>query len=179
MSIRARRQRVESLTSADSRGVGVRVVVHGRLGYAYGADPAPAEVVELVRRAHQAAAFSEPDPANVLPAIGAPEPLPGLFREAELELGTERKVQAALDLERAAVSAHPEVRKVESVSFGDAVSRVAIASSQGGPIEYSRTDCWAAVSALAERDRETQTGFSFRLEREFADLPAEEAATEA
>ncbi|MFN2590186.1 MAG: TldD/PmbA family protein [Actinomycetota bacterium] len=179
LSVRARRGEVEALTSAESRGVGVRVVVDRRLGYAYAADPDETEVAELVGRAHEAAAFAQPDEGNVLPPIDPPEPLPGLFHEAQVELATDAKVRIALDVERAAVAARPEVTKVESVSYGDAVSRVAIASTRGGPVEYSRTDCWAAVHALAERDGETQTGFSFRLERALGDLEWEEAATEA
>jgi PmbA protein len=179
LSARARGGEIEALTSADSRGLGVRVVVEGRLGYAYAADPDPDEARDLVRRAHEAATFAQFDQGNALPDIERAEPLGGLFREAQLALSTDEKVRVALDLERAALEANREVRKVESVSYGDAVSRVAIASTRGGPVEYSRTDCWAAVSALAERDGETQTGFSFRLERELADLRWEEAASEA
>ena len=179
LSVRVRRGEVEALTSAESRGVGVRVVLEGRLGYAYGADPDEREVAELVDRAREAAAFAEPDEGNVLPSIEEPDPFPHLFRERQLEVPVDRKVQTAIDLERAAISADPNVRKVESVSYGDAISRVAIASTRGGPVEYSRTDCWAAVHALAERDGETQTGFSFRLERELDELPWQEAAAEA
>jgi PmbA protein len=179
LSVRVRRGEVEALTSAESRGVGVRVVIDGRLGYAYAADPDEGEVAGLVDRARESAIFTEPDQGNVLPAIREPEPLPALFRERQLEVPVEQKVQLAVDLERVAVAADPSVKKVESVSYGDAVSRVAIASTRGGPVEYSRTDCWAAVHALAERDGETQTGFSYRLERELDDLPWQEAAAEA
>jgi PmbA protein len=179
LSVRVRRGEVEALTSAESRGVGVRVVVEGRLGYAYGADPGESEVAKLVARAREAASFTEPDQGNVLPPVIEPEPLPHLFRERQLEVPVERKVQLAVDLERAAVAADPNVKKVESVSYGDAVSRVAIASTRGGPVEYARTDCWAAVHALAERNGETQTGFSYRVERELDELPWQEAAAEA
>ncbi|MGH2685382.1 MAG: TldD/PmbA family protein, partial [Actinomycetota bacterium] len=41
-----------------------------------------------------------------------------------------------------------------------------------------RTDCWCVVSALAERDGETQSGFSFRVAREPAELEWREAARE-
>lgn len=178
-SVRVRGGEVEALTSAGSRGVGVRVIVAGRLGYAYAADPDRAEVAGLVARAREAAGFAEPDEANVLADLVEVPPLEGMVRPSQLDLPAERKVQTALDLERAAVSARPEVAKVESSSYGDAVSRVAIASSRGGPLEYSRTDCWVSVHALAERDGETQTGFAFRHERELDALAWEEAAAEA
>jgi len=178
-SVRARAGQIEEFVFAESRGVGVRVLVDGRQGYAYAADPDLNEVAQVVERARTSARFAEQDPGNVLPSLEAAEPLPEIHREAQLSVPSERKVELALDLERAAVSAHPEVRKVESTHYGDAVSRVAVASTKGGPFEYSRTDGWVSVSSLAERDGETQTGFAFELARETAELDWEAAAREA
>src|SRR5947208_17124494 len=80
--VRVRGGEVESLTSAETRGLGVRALVDGRVGYAYGADPTPEEVAALVRSARESAAFSEADDANRLPDLTPPDPLPGMFREA-------------------------------------------------------------------------------------------------
>jgi PmbA protein len=63
--------------------------------------------------------------------------------------------------------------------YGDAVSRVALASTAGVSAEYFRTDCWCVASAIAERDGDTQTGFSFRVAREPDELDWEAAAREA
>jgi PmbA protein len=71
------------------------------------------------------------------------------------------------------------VRKVEDALYGDAVSRVAIASTAGVRAEYARTDCWCMVAALAERGEETQSGFSFAVARELDDLDWEAVAAEA
>lgn len=177
--VRVRGGEVESLTFADSRGLGVRVIAGNRVGYAYAADPDEDGVDELVGSARESAGFAQPDQGNTLPSLGDVEPLPEIFREAQTGVETSQKVSRAVELERAAVSVHPEVRKVESAAYGDSVSRVAIASTKGGPLAYARTDSWAAVSALAERDGETQTGFGFVLAREIGALEWEEAAREA
>lgn len=179
VDVRVRGGRVDSLTSAETRGVGVRAVIDGRVGYAYGADPSLDEVDALVESARQSASFAEPDEFNVLPAIEPAEPLPGLYSEAQERVPAERKVSTALEFERAAVSAHPDVRKVKAATIADAVSRVAIASTRGGPVSYERTDCWASVSALAERDGEAQMGFEFALARDIEDLEWEKAARDA
>ena len=64
----ALRGEIEGLTFAESRGVGVRLIADGRLGYAYAADPTPDEVRDTVRRARENAALAEPDEFNLLPS---------------------------------------------------------------------------------------------------------------
>jgi PmbA protein len=177
--VQARRGEIDSLTSADSRGVGVRMIVEGRLGHAWAADPDPEEAADLLAAAREAATFATRDEANVLPERRPIEDIPALFRPSLLDVPADRKVSLALDLERAAIAAHPDVRRVEEVQYGDAVSRVAVASTTGLSVEYRRTDCWCVVSALAERDGESQSGFAFRVAREPDELPWEEAAAEA
>lgn len=177
--VKARRGEVESLSASETRGIGVRVIRNGRLGYAWAADPDPEEAAELLRAARESARHTSADEHNVLPEPSPAEPISGLFRRDQSSVGPERKVALATDLERAAISADPEVRKVEETIYGDAVSRVAIASTTGVAAEYARTDCWCVVIALAERDRETQTGFSFRVARELDELDWEEVAREA
>jgi PmbA protein len=176
--VKAREGSVDSLTQAASRGVGVRVIVEGRLGYAWAADPDPEEATRLLVSAREAAATGTPDEANVLPTPVSPEPIERLFRPSVEALEPDRKVSLALELERATTSAQPDVKRVEEVMYGDAVSRVAIVSTEGVDVEDRRTDCWCAVSALAERGGETQSGFAFRVAREIDELGWEECARE-
>lgn len=178
-TVRARGREVDSFSASESRGVGVRILRGGRLGYAWAADPHPAETASLLEAARENAAFATPDEANVLPPAAEAEPLPGLFREAQASTAPERKVSLALDLERVSTGADPAVRRVEEAIYGDAASRVALASTAGLAAEYSSTDCWCMVLALAERGGETQTGHSFRVAREIGELDWEEAAREA
>jgi PmbA protein len=176
--VKARRGEVDELAAAETRGVGVRVISEGKLGYAWAADPDPDEAGALLDAAREAAAHATEDEANVLPDAMPFEDLPALYRSGLVEMSPEDKVSLALDLERTATSSRPEVQRVEEVSFGDAISRVALASTRGVEAEYRRTDCWCVVSALAERDGETQSGFAFRVAREPAELEWEAAARE-
>lgn len=177
--VKARNGEVDSLSSSETRGVGVRLIAEGRLGYSWAADPDPEEAAALVSSARQSAVHATADEANVLPEPEDSEPVAGLFHEDQAALDPERKVALALDLERATTSSDPEVRKVEEVAYADAVSRVAVASTAGIAAEYARTDCWCVASALAERDGETQSGFSFAIARRLDDLDWEECAADA
>jgi PmbA protein len=175
----ALRGEVEGLEFAESRGVGVRVIRDGRLGYAWAADPDADEVREIVRRARENAALAGPDEHQVLPEPAAWEPIPALFREASAAVPPELKTKLALDLEARAITRDPRVTKIDEAQVGDAVSRVAIASTAGVEAEYRRTDAWCLAVTLAVEGDETQTGFSFRIARGLDELAWEEVADEA
>lgn len=175
----ALRGEVEGLAFSESRGVGVRVIRDHRLGYAWAADPSAEEVRDAVERARENAALAEPDEFNVLPRFDPADPMPELFREDTAAVSTDAKVQMALDLERRAVSSDPRVTKVDLAQVGDAVSRVAIASSAGVAAEYSRTDAWCVAVTLAVEGDETQTGFSFKIARGLDELGLDSVADEA
>jgi PmbA protein len=174
--VHARAGEVERLTVAESRGIGIRVVAEERLGHAWAADPTMDMVAGLLDRARDGARLAEPDDANVLPPLRPVQPLGGLYRPSQAQLGVGGKLRLAVDLERVAVSSHAEVRQVETATYGDSTSRVAISSTRGGPIEYLRTNCWAYVNCLAERSGERQTGSAYELARDAGELDWERAA---
>jgi len=177
--VSALRGEVEGMTFAEGRGVGVRLISDGRLGYAWAADPDADEVRATVRRARENAALAEPDEFNGLPQAETFAPMPELFREQSAAISTDDKVRRALDLEAATISRDPRVTKVDLAQVGDAVSRVAIASTSGVDAEYARTDAWVVVVTLAVQGDETQTGFSFAIERGLDVLDPEPRVEEA
>ncbi|MFN8233227.1 MAG: TldD/PmbA family protein [Actinomycetota bacterium] len=175
----ALRGEVEGLTFAGSRGVGIRLISEGRLGYAWSADPTAEEVRGAVGRARENAALAEPDEHNVLPAFEPAEPMPELFSAGQAAIPADRKVALALDLERRAISIDPRATKVDMAQIGDAVSRAAIASTAGVAAEYQRTDAWCVCVAIANEGDDTQTGFSFTIARGVDDVGWEAVATES
>ncbi|MEP6758850.1 MAG: TldD/PmbA family protein [Actinomycetota bacterium] len=177
--VSAHRGEVEGMSFAEARGLGVRVIRDGRLGYAWVADPSEAEVRAAVGRARENAALAEPDQSNGLPAAADIQPMPELFRAQSAALGVDDKVAMALELERYAVSRDPRVTKLDLAQVGDAVSRVAIATTEGVDLEYARTDAWVVVVTLAVEGDETQTGFSFAITRGLDELAWQPIAEEA
>jgi PmbA protein len=176
---KALRGEVEGLQFSESRGVGVRVVRGSRLGYAWAADPDAEEVREIVRRARENATLAADDEHHVLPEPARWTPIPELFREASAVVATEEKTRLALGLEARAISREPRVTKIDEAQVGDAVSRVAIASTTGVEAEYRRTDAWCLAVTLAVDADETQTGFSYRIARGLDELDWEAVADEA
>jgi PmbA protein len=177
--VEARKGEVEGLTFAESLGVGVRVIVGGRLGFAYAADPSLDEVRATVARARENAALATPDEHNALPSAEAWEPLEGLYSDEQAAMSTDEKVAVALGLERVATSSDRRVTKVETCSYGDAVASAAIASTNGVAASFRRTGCWAVVGTLADAEGETQTGFSFQVGRRLGEIDPDAVAREA
>lgn len=177
--IKALNGEVESLSSAETRGLGVRVINDGRLGYAWVADPEPSDIVEVVEWARTNSGLTTPDEGNVLPEPHPVEPLDGLLQPELESAPIEHKVKMALDVERLARTADARITGVELAEYAEGFARVAIASSTGVDAEYERGDCWTVCTTLASEGDETQTGFSFAIGRRPSDLDLERVAHEA
>jgi PmbA protein len=172
---------VETLTSSESRGVGVRVIVEGRLGFASTSDVSDEGLTYALEEARSNAAYGTADVGNVLPLprdTSGLEPLPSLVAEGFDEVPTARKVAMAIELERLTRAADARVTGVAAAVYGDGLSRGAVASTTGISAAYSRTDAYAYVSAMARAGDETQTGLGLSMGRGAGDLDLDAAARE-
>lgn len=178
-SVKAYGGRVEALTSARSRGIGVRVMAAGRSGYAYTADLGDESLHDVLAQARANAAAAAPDEANVLPGPLPADALPELADERFGAVGVDEKVAAALRLEEAAVGRDPRVTRVDAARYGDAVRDTAIASTTGVRGGYRRTQAYAFVEAIADGDGASTSAFGLRTGRVLHDLDLDAAAAEA
>src|SRR5262249_1594548 len=123
------------LSVAESGGVGVRVIVDGRLGYAWAGSLDADVIADVLDDARDNARFSAPDEWNGLPTLDDAHAVDtvdlDLWREDLASIPTTDKVTLALDLERATATRDGRVRGVESAHYGDAAVESAVASSVG------------------------------------------------
>jgi PmbA protein len=171
---------VESLSSAQSEGVGIRVISGHRQGFAYAASLDIDVIAEILAEARDNAAFGEVDEY-----LGLAEPDGvvaadlDLFRPEMADFPTGRKVDLALEVERATRAADPRIKGVESADYGDTIAEGAIATSLGIRTSSRRTICSISSSALADDGRGTQTGAGYSVARSPDDLDVEKAAGDA
>lgn len=171
---------VESFSAAESQGVGVRIVANGRQGFAYAGTFDRDVLDETVAEARDNAAFGTYDEHVGLAEPDGVEPSPlELFDPALLELATDRKIELAIELERAALGADPRIIGIESAEYVDGVQRYAIVTNTGIRAAGSETGCYLSVSTLAEQDGETQTGYGWSIGRRPDVLDVERAAGDA
>ena len=169
---------VESLSDAGGRGVGVRAFLDGRSGYAYGTDLSEPGLEEIARTARDAAEAADPDEYAGLPDDFGATPVEGLAAPGLREWSTERKVELALAVERAARE-RPGVTQVENAVYSDADGRVALANSRGFSAGYEATQAWAYASAFAGEGADLMTGLGVDLGRDPGELDPEAIGGEA
>ena len=171
---------VESLSSAQSQGVGIRVVADGRQGFAYAATFDADVLAETIADARDNAAFGTPDPD-----LGLAEPDGVAVAELDLydssleSFPTERKIELAVELERATLAADPRISGIESAEYVDTLAEGAIVSTTGIRTAGRETACYVMTYVMASEGDETQTGFGFSVGREPGALEVATAATEA
>ena len=178
---------VESLAAEDVAGVGVRVVVDGRQGFAWAGSHDPGIVAETLAEARDNAGFGSPDEYLGLPGPdeaadpGGDRPFDrktglDLWRDALLATSPDDKVALALELERAVMSADARIRGVRTVSYGDGATEMALANSLGVEATSRRTVCSISALTLAGEGVGTRTGYGFSVGREPSQLDVAEAA---
>jgi PmbA protein len=179
-SVRAYRGEVETLSSARTRGVGVRVVADGRVGYAYSADVSEAALDETLEQARVNARVASQDEANLLAEPAGPLPtLPSLYDESFAEVGPDAKVDLALRLEAATLGAGPPIKGVDAAAYADAEGVAAIATTTGIRGSYRRCDAYCFVEALAEADGSSTSAYGLSMGRLPTDVDVDAAAAEA
>ena len=174
------------MTSADSSGVGIRVVLEGkeeegsRLGFAWAGSLDPAVIDAALADARDNARYATPDPDVVLARPdGASVVEQDLWDDGVAATPMDDKIALALELERATRAADERVRQVSSADYSDERAEMALASTTGIRSSASRTTAFVSVDAIAGVGADTQTGTGFSVGRAPADLDPEEAMGEA
>lgn len=171
---------IESLSVAESQGVGVRVVADQRQGFASAGTFDPEALDEMLDEARDNARFAEVD--EYLGLTG-----PDGVDAAELDLwsedlaatDTEAKIDMALALERVVKAGDARIIGLESAEYADAMGTSVVVSSKGIRSGGAETVCDLVAYALAEEAGETQTGFGFSVGRSPGELDVDEAAKDA
>jgi PmbA protein len=164
---------IESLTVADVAGVGVRVVVDGRQGFAWCGTLDDDVVAETLAEARDNARFAQAEAWNGLATLadtaGAVPELQ-LWDDALATVSIDDKVEFTLALDGRVRGADPRIRGVESTGYGDGTIEAALSSSLGVEASMRRTLASASSVAIADDGTSTQTGYGFSVGRSFADL---------
>jgi len=170
--------RVEELSSARDRGVGIRVVVGETTGFAHTADMSEAGLLTAAEAASAVARDSGPSESASLSVAGAK----GLSKILWHPVDKDRKIDLLVRADEAARAISGSVKQV-SASYGDSRRRMLVATSDGLLVGDNQMRTRFVVSCVAVGDTGMQTGHEviaktvgFEL---FDDVDVEELAAKA
>jgi PmbA protein len=178
--IRAYAGEVESLTSATSAGIGIRVVVDHRLGFAWAGSLEASVLEETLAEARDNATFATPDEHVQLAVPDGVAAVPvDLWDEGLASVPTTRKVELALALEAQARAADPRIRQVDHADYGDGSVEMALVSTTGIRASSRKTSGFLSVGVIAGDGDASQTGGGFSVDRGFEGLDPDKATADA
>jgi PmbA protein len=171
---------VEAFTSARTAGVGVRVIVEGRVGFAHAGSIEPDVVADVLAEARDNVPFSEPDEwAGLAEPDGVEPVVHDHWNPAILELSADERIARALEIERLTRSLDPRVTGVRTAAWGDGSGEVAYASTNGIERTDRGTSCSVGVQPLATDGDETQIGYAGDASRDPEALDLDRVARDA
>lgn len=180
VTVRAHGGEVESLSSASTRGIGVRVIDDHRVGYAFTVDLSESGLDAALADARRNATAATADDANVLPDAAEAAEVPRLLDPRQLDVDVDRKVNAALELEASVTGrGDPRIQGVDAALYSDSVATAAIASTRGLRGAYRRSDATLMVEVIAAQDGQRQSAYGIDFARAIDDVSPTRAADEA
>lgn len=160
---------VDRIKTSQTKGVAVRVVVDGRLGFAYTNDVSDDGIRIAIECAKESAKNSEPDEYS----FSMPEKSTFSERlddESFASIPVERKIELAKELESLALQFDKRIKKVRKASYGDGKSTVYYYNSNDHSFSYTSTSYSLSILLVAEEENDSQIGWDFQSGRFFHQL---------
>jgi PmbA protein len=148
--------------SMTSDGLGIRVFRNRSLGFAFVNNFDDAALGESVERAIGIATAAPPDEHNGLPEATPITPLPGLYHDEAGSFGTDRAVEKALSMLRAATDFDPRV-SVDSGELAAQYGTKAIVSSRGVRAAETSSAFYCFIFGMA-KEGDTVSSFDFQFD---------------
>lgn len=177
--IRVYEGQIEHFVSAQSEGIGIRIVKDGRTGFAYAGTLDQRAIADVLAEARDNVEFGTPDEwAGLAEPDGVDVVAQELWSETLAGYSTDRKIELTKELERLTLAADGRVR-IDDANYSDVAGESAVATTTGIRRSGRENGCYVSVSTLADDGDETQTGFGFSVGRSPDDFDLAKAAKEA
>lgn len=178
--IHVNRGRVENLTRAGLKGVGLRILVGGRLAFMSSSDFSEKTLDDLVEETISLAAEASPEPYNAMPEMAPAENVSDLDDPELAEIPLEKKLELTKALDARVFEEGPEIQNTEGAIYSDGSYVNLIVNSKGLFHTWRESFASMVVSPVAERGGQKQVAHYWTSARKFRGLKApEEIAAEA
>lgn len=180
-NVEVKQGEVEKFSFAGSKGLGVRVIRDGRMGYAYTSDFTEASVRRCTEQALALAEAADADEFRRLPdpfVRPLQEPLDN-YDPAMETLTAEDKVAFAKAIEKAALQADERVVMALWSRYLDGVADVFLATTKGFKGSYKQSYAGGILMAIAADGDERAVSFGVGVDNSIHKLDAQKIGREA
>lgn len=170
---------VNNYTVNSTRGLSLRGLYQGKMGYAATEAFDDEAVGQLVRGVMESAALIEDEDVQEIYPGDAEYPALDQYNPALDQVPEARKLQFVLDLEKCAKEKDPRIVQLTYDMLSTTSGQTRIANSYGLNLSFRDNLAVAVASALAKEGDRVSTGTGFAISRDFEALSVEKIAGEA
>jgi PmbA protein len=175
-SVKIHDQEIEAFNYADSKGISVRVIKNGKVGYAYTEKFDEKTFKLIVNEAIENCRYSENNEVVVLENYPDINQKLDVYSEELDKVDIKDKLKFAMNMEKIAKSFDKRVFNVPYSVMGDGKAYVKIANSKGLNKEDKQNYAFAFVSSLTEEKDDKRVGSDFIISRNFKEFNAQRLA---
>lgn len=180
LTIEVRKAEVESLKSAETMGVSLRVLRGKSLGFSYCTELNAQSLQNMVSNAVDGSEQVEFDPyLDFPPSDSSSLPALEIFDENLSEIPLEEKILVARELEEAALAYDPRVKKIHRATYQEEQEEVWLRNSRGLERQTKVTLASCNIMAIATHNEESQVGWDFDFNHFFTGLKRKEIGVRA
>lgn len=175
-SVRINKQEIESFKYADSKGISVRVIKAGKVGYAYTEKFDSETFRMIVDEAIENSKYSENDEVVSLENYPNINVKLNVYSKELDKVDVEEKIKFAKEMEKQAKKLDKRVFNVPYSLYGDGKSFLKIANSKGLNKEDTQNSAYGFCVVLTQEQDDKRSGHDFIIGRDFSKFDAEKLA---
>jgi PmbA protein len=179
-NVEVKDQKVDAFDRARDCGAGLRVIIEGRMGFAFTADLSDSALNTLARSAVTNAGNTDADPFQSIPpkAVDVYHTV-NIYDPALVRLSEKEKIERVMAMEREAFAVDRRIKRIRKASASFSESETVIMNSHGASVTYQGTAGYASIEAVAEDKGESQAGSEFEVNRFYHKLSLEDVGRRA
>lgn len=179
-TVEVKEGKVDAFERANGAGVGLRVLLGGRMGFAFTTDISEGALKALAEAAVTNGRNVEPDPFQVIPSV--PQASYGtvdIYDPEIVALSEREKIERVKAMEQEAFAVDSRIKRIRKAQAGFSEYETIITNTLGAAISYKGTACSASIEVVAEDKGEAQAGWDFDVSRFYRRLDIEEIGRRA
>ena len=170
-TIEVKDQQIDCFTSAQRKGLSLRVLQDDRLGFSYCTDLSDTSLDHVITNAVTSAKNTSPEEYHGFPDISSEQlPATEVFDNSLSLIPKDEKINKVKGLEKAARSYDKRITKVRKAAYQEIKAKEYLINSNGLSLSHRGTFFSYYIELVAEEKGDSQMGWDFDFSRFYKDL---------